>query len=503
MYFLATSKQFQEKLLSAESYGLIDDTFKRIDARIPTVALFVMDNKFTTMEVRHDAFSVTGFELSEKQEFMDKMNESLRPEISTKYRSLDGSYQITITHPVVNKNTGELIGVVGVAIPTAKLFAHHGNIIDVNTQYLIVYDKDKINVAGPLTDLLNVNYFGNVATKYYGNSNIRTEHASIVFSGISNHAVYKTGVGEVIDVGSPVLVNGQNEYFVFLITPTEKVIAQTNTILKSSESQNLVILITIVSAFVLFLLKRSADMKKDTEIKLQRDREMHDIKVKNERLSAMGTLAARLAHDLRNPLSVIKNTLEIIYLQNRYDEKTTNYLQRIERSVSRMSHQVNSVLDFVRVQPLDISNNSLFVVVSKICENYANLINIKFDLPQSDLQITCDSKKMEIVFENLMRNAIEAMNNSGTITIRWKQADHDIVIEVQDDGPSIPEENLEKIFDPMFTTKQTGTGLGLVSCRNIIEQHGGTLTVRNNPVTFTISIPQKSLSPNLIYKSNK
>jgi two-component system sensor histidine kinase HydH len=82
------------------------------------------------------------------------------------------------------------------------------------------------------------------------------------------------------------------------------------------------------------------------------------------------------------------------------------------------------------------------------------------------------------------------MNNKGEINVRLLDKDEYIIIEIEDSGSGIPEENLEKIFDPLFTTKQTGTGLGLVTCKNIIEQHGGTISVTSPPTIFTIKLPK-------------
>ena len=81
------------------------------------------------------------------------------------------------------------------------------------------------------------------------------------------------------------------------------------------------------------------------------------------------------------------------------------------------------------------------------------------------------------------------MGNSGEITMSLEKDREGVKIQIKDSGPGIPEENLEKIFEPMFTTKATGTGLGLASCKQILEMHKGTISVKNNPTTFTITLP--------------
>jgi len=90
----------------------------------------------------------------------------------------------------------------------------------------------------------------------------------------------------------------------------------------------------------------------------------------------------------------------------------------------------------------------------------------------------------------MIKNASQAVDGKGEISIRIKDQENDVIIEVEDSGPGIPENVLPKIFEPLFTTKQTGTGLGLPSCKSIIDRHGGTISVRNNPTIFSIQIPK-------------
>ncbi|MGI0041250.1 MAG: ATP-binding protein, partial [Nitrosopumilaceae archaeon] len=94
---------------------------------------------------------------------------------------------------------------------------------------------------------------------------------------------------------------------------------------------------------------------------------------------------------------------------------------------------------------------------------------VKINLPRNDLIMPCDAEKLEIVFANLITNAIQAMDNKGEISIRIIDNQNQVLIEVEDTGPGISSEIMSKIFDPLFTTKQTGTGLGLVSCKSVIE----------------------------------
>lgn len=221
-------------------------------------------------------------------------------------------------------------------------------------------------------------------------------------------------------------------------------------------------------------------------------KELEEQKLK--RLSAIGELSARIAHDLRNPLGVIKNTIEIIKIKNpTMDEKSKNDLSRLDRAVTRMTHQIDQVLDYVTPKPPNFSSNSLIEIIELALERMLKPDTVKINLPENDLTVTCDGEKIEIVFANLITNAIQAMDNKGEITIRIKDDVDNALVEVEDTGPGISDENMLKIFDPLFTTKQTGTGLGLVSCKSVIEHHGGTIHAKSElgkGTTFFIKLPK-------------
>ena len=104
--------------------------------------------------------------------------------------------------------------------------------------------------------------------------------------------------------------------------------------------------------------------------------------------------------------------------------------------------------------------------------------------------ITPFIKNDDSAFSNIIINAIQSIDEWGKIEIRFVESSNHVKIQFIDSCPGIPPENLEKIFDPLFTTKQVGTGLGLSSCKTIIEKHGGTISVENNPTTFTVRLPK-------------
>jgi signal transduction histidine kinase len=220
--------------------------------------------------------------------------------------------------------------------------------------------------------------------------------------------------------------------------------------------------------------------------------QMVDNVIKAERLSTIGLLASRLGHDLRNNLTTILTTTHIIKKKAGFDaDKDLQWqINMIEKAAQKINYQIEDVLNFVRFSPLKSEHVSL----SKILQNTIKTIHvppkIKVVLPQADLNVNCNANQLEIVMTNLINNSIQAIGTDGEIVIDAYEDDNNSIIKVKDSGPGIPSEALSKIFEPLFTTKQQGTGLGLTTCRNIVGQYGGTIDVKNNPTTFTIKMPK-------------
>lgn len=212
----------------------------------------------------------------------------------------------------------------------------------------------------------------------------------------------------------------------------------------------------------------------------------------SEKLATIGELSARLAHDIKNPLTTIKSTIKMLktFQGKPIDEYVMKRFDLMDESVFRISHQVDGVLDYIKKTPLKLESVSLINIIKASIIPLTVPKNILINLPNTDMILKCDPIKMEVVFGNIILNSIQAIrDNPGKIYVRYAGKPDLVIIEVVDSGNGITPENLDKIFDPLFTTKQRGTGLGLSSCKNIIEQHGGKISVKNTPTTFTITMP--------------
>lgn len=213
-----------------------------------------------------------------------------------------------------------------------------------------------------------------------------------------------------------------------------------------------------------------------------------------EKMKVLGEMSSRVSHDLRTPISIIKNSLEIMNLRwsGEMEPEMAEYLAKINRAITSINAIIDDIVNFAKTSPLVLGKGHLVPIIRGVVDSLHVPDNIEITIPQKDVLFEFDSTKIEVLFNNLITNSIHAIGNSkGRITIEIGEAEAGKVrITVKDSGPGIPEELLPRIFEPLFTTKQHGTGLGLPSCKNITEQHGGTIAVTNNPTTVIINLPK-------------
>jgi len=219
---------------------------------------------------------------------------------------------------------------------------------------------------------------------------------------------------------------------------------------------------------------------------------MAEEKIKQEKFASIGLLSARIAHDIRNPLSTIKTNLTIIQQDTSpNNKKINNAIKLSNKAIVRISHQVNEVMDFLSLTPLQLERKSIKHIFQTISEILSIPKNIQIHLPENDVEIECDRTKLDTLFINIILNSIQAMEGeNGNIIIRILDESDKIEIEIENDGPNIPTDVISKIFEPLFTTKMQGTGLGLSGCKSIVAQHHGTIVVQSNPVVFRIIFPK-------------
>ena len=244
------------------------------------------------------------------------------------------------------------------------------------------------------------------------------------------------------------------------------------------------------------------------------DASQHQIAV-SEKFAALGTMVSGVGHEIRTPLTYIKTNLELIRMQieklAKGKTKPAEASQAIARlvtsskeGVERADRIVQQLRQFATAQ-LKTEPSALHDVVANAVELFRSVhkgeVIVSADLqPITGFEV--DKGQIQQVLINLLNNGAEAMGNTGTLKVRLRETSDGAEIQVEDNGPGIPENVQSRVFDPFFTTKAEGTGLGLSVSRRIVEAHGGTIqfTTRPSGTTFTVFLPKehnvdRSLSP--------
>ncbi|HVW11224.1 MAG TPA: ATP-binding protein [Bryobacteraceae bacterium] len=216
---------------------------------------------------------------------------------------------------------------------------------------------------------------------------------------------------------------------------------------------------------------------------------------RHERLAALGQLTAGLAHELRNPLASIKGSADLLARRSSSDPMSRELGDIISSEVDRTNLLVTRFLSFAR--PLEPQRE--IVDITEVIERAANHANVEIirDYSPAVPKLSIDPALMEQVFINLLSNAAQASDSGAPITVSTRRTAHRIEIDVIDRGSGIPPDKIETIFNPFFTTKQSGVGLGLAIVSKIVNGHGGKMTVDSEPgkgSTFRVCLPLESVT---------
>lgn len=216
-----------------------------------------------------------------------------------------------------------------------------------------------------------------------------------------------------------------------------------------------------------------------------------------DRLSAIGQLSASLAHEIRNPLASIDGATNLIESDQTPQEMRKASLAIIRKEVQRLNRLLTNLLDFARPRkpefqavPPERLIDATIALVGHSAQQKG--ITLRKDIPASAPAFECDPEQIKQVILNLTINAVQAMNGPGEIVLAARRSNGSVVISVSDQGPGISDDDMDKIFNPFYTTKEAGTGLGLSVVYQIVNQHGGAVTARRKPeggMIFHLTIP--------------
>jgi len=251
------------------------------------------------------------------------------------------------------------------------------------------------------------------------------------------------------------------------------------------------------------LKKRSEELQashKELEAANDKLRETQEQLIRSEKLAAMGQLASGVGHELRNPLGAIKNA--VFYIRRRLtktdlptiEPRISEFLNLIDEEVDAAVKIVTDLLSFSRVAKPTVSPVSIADVIEDALKHTPLPENVELtkDIDNNLPMVMVDADQIRQVFLNIAFNALQAMPEGGHLDIRTSGKGEFVEVEFADTGGGIPKSIINKLFDPLFTTKAKGVGLGLSICKSILDKHEGDIRVESEVgkgTTFTVSLP--------------
>src|SRR5919199_5309833 len=459
---------------------------------------------------------------------------TMMPVFSDGFVGRDGKYRIAITQPIINIDTGKYIGLVGALIPTINFFSHYGNIYNIKSNFLIVFDKKGNYIATPRTELLGKNYFGDEAQRLFHHNPIQGNLYHQLLEGRAGYAVYDFGIGERLNTGYPILVQGKPTYFVSAVTPTSVIYSQINGVIFTERIEMFSLLAGTTAAIIvliIFLIKWSSNLNDEVKRKTRELNESNkqlntltdELKKANDSLVASNKQLAVAneqlshaneqlkihdkmqeefinvaSHEIKTPTQAILGYSEILL---KHPEKREQISDALHRNANRLQRLTNDILDVTRIESQTLKLNkekfNLSELISSVSEDFKNGIAKKGggirilheDSSQLAVEVEADKERITQVISNLLSNAIK-FTNEGSISINvlrkrrnedGKNNSHEAVVSVEDTGIGIDSEILPRLFTKFATKSDTGgTGLGLFISKSIVEAHGGKMWAENN-----------------------
>jgi signal transduction histidine kinase len=507
--------------LIKQKYGLIDDIIDKI---------FVLDkNDIVTTGVSGAGMDkYLGADFSQR-EWVKDTRQYQKPVFSKGFERL-GIFSIYISVPIINRQNGQYVGLIGASIPTERFFARYGNVHDINTQFLVAYDKNgTILAVGADRNLVGKNFFGSTVQDLVGHNNILNNLTRTLIKGNPAFGIYDYGRSERINTGEPIFVGNKPIYFIQVVTPTKAIFSKVSETLFTERVKGYSLLIAVfasVGILVIFLLKWSNTMEKEvvkrtkalnkSNLKLgimsqQLRRSNLSLQNANEQLKQHDKIQKEFinmaAHELRTPIQPILGLTDVLrdQITDSHQAKLLGVIMRNARRLQRLSRDI---LDVSKIESslLKLSKTS-FELNEKIKsaindtenghDNGSN-INVKILFPPKEpITVFADRDRIYQVLSNLLNNALKFTNN-GTITVNTSLISSDnhnkeVIVTIIDTGIGISPEIMPKLFSKFVTSSNQGTGLGLFISKGIIEAHGGRIWAENNSdgvgARFSFSLP--------------
>lgn len=231
---------------------------------------------------------------------------------------------------------------------------------------------------------------------------------------------------------------------------------------------------------------------------LTRAKETEERLRRSERMAAIGELSADMAHEIRNPLASIRGSVEMLASESEYHGDSMKLMNLVIKETDRLNTIIEHFLRFARAKAPIFQKFSLNTVIREVVElvkahpDFRDEIKLSLTLPEGDSVVVGDPEQIKQVFLNLCLNSLTAMGEVGELVVGVEKNDDAIGISVQDTGTGMTKDEIDRIFQPFYTTRERGIGLGLSIAHRMIEQHNGWIDVTSTPgkgSRFTVWLP--------------
>jgi signal transduction histidine kinase len=218
---------------------------------------------------------------------------------------------------------------------------------------------------------------------------------------------------------------------------------------------------------------------------------------KSEQLAAIGEMAASIAHEVRNPLAGMKGAMEVLRQHLGTDPSHADVVDELMAQIVRLETLVRDLLTYARPRPLSRQPVELPHLLDRVLrfvqeDGHPRVLNVERDYDPRSSRIVADPQQLEQLFLNLIQNAAQAMEDGGTLAVSTGANGGQVEIVFSDTGQGIAVRDLPRIYQPFFTTRHRGSGLGLTIVRKIVDDHGGSIRVESGPgtgTTATVTLP--------------
>lgn len=516
-------------IYSDKTNRLIQEKFDLIDDIIDKIFVLDKNDVVTTSLSQFGRDQSLGSDFSQR-EWVKEARRDLEPVFSKGFER-QGIYTVYIVVPIINRDDNRYMGLIGASIPTEKFFARYGNVHDINSQFLVIFDKDgTILAVGADRALVGKNFFGTVVQNFVEHNEILNNLTRTLLKGKSAYAIYDYGRSERVNTGQPILVQNEPIYFLQIVTPTKVIFSKISDTLFTERLKSYSLLIAVfasVGVLLIFLLKWNNTMEKEVvkrtnalnKSNMQLGIVSKKLKISNlslqnanEQLKQHDKIQKEFinmaAHELRTPIQPILGLTDVLrdYISDSHQSKLLDVIMRNAKRLQRLSSEILDVSkiesSLLRLSKSSIDlNEKIKTVINDIENGYddGNKKNVKILFqPNEPITVYVDKDRIYQVLSNLLNNAIKFTEN-GTVTINigvnYSSNNHDkeVIVTITDTGTGISPEILPKLFSKFVTSSNHGTGLGLFISKGIIEAHGGRIWAENNSsgigTTFSFSLP--------------